>query len=610
MCGITGYFSKSISSEELNSSVNSLKHRGPNNQSAWVSNSVGLGHTRLSIIDLSDQSNQPMQSHSGRYQMVYNGEVYNYQELAKKHKIVQKTSSDSELILELFEKLGPDFISELNGMFAIAIYDCQTNALHLFRDRLGIKPLFYFFDGVNLAFASEIKALMEYKLIKAKLKLNKDTLNQFLNLGYIAEPHTFFQQIYKFPSGHKAIFKAGYLDAVSFWSAEEQITKATYSDETKVKAQLEKLLLDSVKKRMISDVPLGTFLSGGIDSSLVTAMAQKQSKNSVKTFSIGFKESQFNESDYAQKVAKHLNTDHQEFMVSQKEVVALVDDFFHAYDEPYADSSGFPTMLVSFLAKQKVSVILSGDGGDELFHGYGMYNWANRLNNPFIKAFKKPLSVALSQMPNRYKRVAKLFECQDDSKLKSHIFSQEQGFFSTKEIQRISRLSKGFELDEKLHTSRKLSASEQQALFDLKYYLKDDLLTKVDRASMRSALEVRVPLLDHRIVEMALNISPSLKMKEGNQKYILKELLYDYVPKAYFDRPKWGFSIPLVQWLRNDLRYLLDKYTDKKLIEKHGCLNADEVEQLKLRYLNGQDFLYNRLWNIMVLHRYLEQYFA
>lgn len=610
MCGITGFYTEQIQTKDLQLSVESLKHRGPNNQSIWTEASCGLGHTRLSILDLSEQSNQPMSSQSGRYVMVFNGEIYNFKSLKEKHHIDCKTSSDSEVILELFVKLGHEFVHELNGMFAIAIFDKTEKRLHLFRDRIGIKPLFYFWDGENFAFASEIKALMAYSFIKKNLKFDRQTIRGFLNLGYIAEPHTFFQNIFKFPSGHYGTLQNKEFETHSYWEVEDQITEQKFSNENDAKTKLETLLTEAVKKRMISDVPLGTFLSGGIDSSLITALASKLSPEPIKTFSIGFKESQFNEAQYAQKVAKHLNTNHHEFIVSEKDVLELVDDFFHAYDEPYTDSSGFPTMLVSALAKQKVSVILSGDGGDELFHGYGMYQWAERLNHPIVKAFRKPIAFGLEQLSNRHKRAAQVFKYQNASDKKSHIFSQEQYFFSKNEIDKFCKTEQAYDLNQSIKSPRLLTASEEQAIFDLKYYLKDVLLNKVDRASMRSALEVRVPLLDHKVVEFAINLDPKLKTKNGIQKYLLKELLYDYVPKAYFDRPKWGFGIPLNQWLKKDLRHLLDQYTNPKIIQKHNVVDSDYVQDLKAKYLNGQDFLYNRLWNLMVLHKNLEKYFS
>jgi len=604
MCGITGGVSSNIKQNELFASVNSLKHRGPDNQAVFVENNIGLGHSRLSILDLSEASNQPLVSHSGNYVMVYNGEIYNFQELKEKHKIHTKTTSDSEVILELFEKLGVNFVNELNGMFAIAIYDKQTSDLFLFRDRLGIKPLFYYLADNQFAFASEIKALFDFSFVKKEIK--KEVVVSFLQLGYIPEPNTFFNNIYKFPAGHYAVFSNGKIKLHEFWKPEKTVTTETVKDLKSAKSKLNSLLVDSVQKRMIADVPLGTFLSGGIDSSLVTAIAQKLSAKPVKTFSIGFKENKFNESQYAKQVAGYLKTEHHEFMVSENDVLELVDTYFNAYDEPYADSSGFPTMLVSKLAKQYVTVALSGDGGDELFHGYGSYLWANRLSEPIFKISGKPLALALSNADNRYKRIAKMLDFKAAADVKTHIFSQEQYFFTQKEITKLLKYE-NLKFDRyKFETKRILTPSEEQALFDIKYYLKDDLLTKVDRASMQYALEVRVPLLDHRIVEFALNTHHSLKIKNKEQKYLLKQVLYDYVPKKYFNRPKWGFSIPMERWLKTDLKYLLDKYTSKEIVEKYNLLDYEQVENLKKDYFNGQTFLYNRLWLIIVLHKNLE----
>lgn len=608
MCGISGYFSNLVSEEELHLSVQSIKHRGPDYQNIWIGNGVGLGHSRLSILDLSDLANQPMQSHSGRHIMVFNGEIYNFKQLAQKFHIETNTTSDSEVLLELFEQVGTAFVNELNGMFAIAIFDKEQNVLYLFRDRLGIKPLFYFFDGQQLIFASELKALMVFNAVKQNLKINSSSIYQFLNLGYIAEPHTFFQNIYKFPSGSYATFSNQTPDIKPFWKLESKITEKPISDLNTAKAGLKERLLKSVERRMISDVPLGTFLSGGVDSSLITALAQEISPHPVKTFSIGFKESRFNESVYARKVAQHLKTDHHEFIVSEKHILELVDQFFTAYDEPYADSSGFPTLLVSQLAKKEVSVILSGDGGDELFHGYGMYNWAKRLNNPLIQTLRKPIALGLNQFTNRHKRAALVVDYLDKKNLKSHIFSQEQYCFSERELQSVLINNTPKHLDEALNTKRILTPSEAQSVFDIKHYLKDVLLVKVDRASMQSALEVRVPLLDHEVVEYALNIDPKLKMNNGVQKYLLKQVLYDYLPKELFDRPKWGFAIPMEKWLKTDLNYLLERYTSKAIIEQYNLLSYPKVEELKRKYNAGQSYWYNRLWLIIVLHRFLEQY--
>ncbi len=607
MCGITGYIGRQIEEQQVRESAESLKHRGPDNRSIWMERQVGLGHARLSILDLSDHANQPFHSHCQRFVMVYNGEVYNFQELKEKYRLQTQTTSDSEVILELFVQKGVSFVEELNGMFAIAIFDKKENKLFLFRDRLGIKPLFYFFNGQEFAFASELKALLQYKVVKSETQVNKETIAPFLNLGYLPLNQTFFKYINKFPSGHRGEFDGQSLKVEPFWNLESKLSETTFDNEEDVKTKLRDLLFDSVSKRMVSDVPLGTFLSGGIDSSLVTAVAQKVSPNPVKTFSIGFKESKFNESDYARKVAEHLKTEHTEFIVSQQDVLGLFEDYFKYYDEPYADTSGFPTMMVSQLAKQKVSVILSGDGGDELFHGYGMYNWAERLNNPFLKSFRKPMGM-LFGMTHKFSKVSDLLSYSKTDDVRRHIFSQEQFFFSNKEIQNLTGTYLPKDFFPQTKSKRKLLASEKQALFDIQNYLKDDLLVKVDRASMRSSLEVRVPLLDHRLVEFAVNVNPKFKMREGELKYILKQVLYELVPKSYFERPKWGFSIPLEQWMQNELRPLVEEYTSKEMIEKHQVFNYEDIDKLKQQYFSGKTYLYNRIWLILNLHKNLEKY--
>ena len=361
---------------------------------------------------------------------------------------------------------------------------------------------------------------------------------------------------------------------------------------------------------MISDVPFGTFLSGGIDSSLVTAIAQSNSDKPINTFSIGFNESKHNESSYAQAVAKQLGTKHHEFTVTEKDALELLDRMTDAYDEPFADSSGIPTMLVSKLARQHVTMTLSGDGGDELFHGYGSYLWAKRLANPLVKLFRKPIGSSLKGLKSsRYDRIATLFNYQDKENIKSHIFSQEIYYFSHAEIAELTGdLSIKFSADTfEVNTKRKLSPTEEQALFDIRFYLKDDLLAKVDRATMQFSLEARVPLLDYRIVEFALNVDPALKIKNGDAKYLLKQVLYDYLPASLFDRPKWGFSIPLDKWLQGDLNFLLEKFTSKEMCDKFGLINYAVLNKYKTEFKNGKIFYYNRLWQIIVLHKTLEK---
>ncbi len=611
MCGICGFYSHSqfSSQDELKNMANSLNHRGPDADGFLCNQTVGLAHKRLSILDLSEHANQPMESHSKRYTIVFNGEIYNYKDIAKKLNTSFKTNSDTEVILEAFEAWGTDFVTKLNGMFSIAIYDKVEEKLYLFRDRLGIKPLYYFYDNQNFAFASELKALLQITNIKANLEINHTAISEFLHLGYIPEPNSIYKNIWKFPAGHFGILSEKNLEIKPYWTIKENIKTETINDYHTAKAELKSLIEASVSARLISDVPFGSFLSGGIDSSLVTAVAQKYTNGKLNTFSIGFNEAKYNEANHAREVAKHLGTNHHEMMVSQTDAKNLIPELLDYYDEPYADSSAIPTMLLSQFTRKHVTVALSGDGGDELFHGYGSYEWAKRLSSPWIQSIRKPLSQGLSQI-SKYKHRSEILKYHKKEHLKSHIFSQEQFFFSRKEINELleNKNNSDFNLFEDYrHFSRKLNAREEQAIFDLHYYLKDDLLTKVDRASMRYSLEARVPLLDHNIVEFALNLSPELKVNRKIKKYLLKEVLYDYIPKTYFDRPKWGFSIPLKQWLKDDLRFLIDTFLSKETIEKHHIVKFEYVQKLKTQYFNGSDYLYNRLWVLIILHQFLEK---
>ncbi len=611
MCGIAGFYSlhKQFSETDLRAMTNVLQHRGPDAAGYFVNEeqTCALGHRRLSVIDLSEAANQPMFSNSGRYVIVFNGEVYNFQEVRRQLNITPRTTSDTEIIIEAFEKKGAECVHLFNGMFALAIYDKQEKSLHLFRDRLGVKPLYFFSDEGNFAFGSEIKALMQTDFVKSNVKVHKPSVYTFLYAGYIPEPYTIYDKIHKLPAGSYAIIKNNSIEVKSYWKPEDKLKAEVNANFNSAKKELKELLTSSVRYRMISDVPFGTFLSGGIDSSLVTAIAQSISDKPVKTFSIGFKEAKFNESEYARKVSEHLRTQHHEFIVTESDALELMDKMMTAYDEPYADSSAIPTMLVSKLARKHVTMTLSGDGGDELFLGYGMYNWADRLNNTVVKLFRKPISFSLSQLGGRFKRGANVFDYPNEELIKSHIFSQEQYYFSECELSEL--LEGDFKqaplFKEQFETKRKLSAVEEQALFDIKYYLKDDLMVKVDIASMQFSLEARTPFLDYRVVEFALNLSEDLKRRNGVAKYLLKEALYDFVPKELFDRPKWGFSIPLSKWLKHDLHYLIGKYLSEEIVRRYSIVKYEKVSRMIERFENGENFLYNRLWVLILLHKWI-----
>lgn len=552
-----------------------------------------------------------MNSHCGRYVMIYNGELYNYQKIrkGKMEGFNWKSSGDTEVILETFARYGSECFQWFNGMFAIAIWDKKENHLTLARDHIGIKPLYYYIKDNTLVFASELKAITN---AISDLLINKAVVPAFLHLGYIPHPFSIYKGVYKLEAGSFANVAINdnkvSLTEKSFWAIKNKITANVTTDEESAKKQLTALLTDSISKQLISDVPIGTFLSGGTDSSLVTAVATKVTSQKVKTFSIAVTDSKINEAPFAADVARHLRTDHHELPITQQEIMDMIPGFLSVYDEPFSDSSAFPTMLVSKLARKHVTVTLSGDGGDELFGGYNSYLWASKLQNPFLKAGAPLINAASKIMGSKYRRVGLLFQNYPKGHFNSHLFSQDQYFFSEHELSKLL-VAPDFNFDSINYSfkGRKLTAFEQLSFWDMENYLKDDLLVKVDRASMQFSLETRVPLLDYRIVEFALNLDPALKIRsDGTMKYLLKQVLYDYVPKHLLDRPKWGFSIPLVKWLKTDLKWLIDKYCSKEIIEGQGFVHYSYVQKMIKDYQSGNnDHLYNRIWALIVLHWFL-----
>lgn len=635
MCGISGYlsFHQKFNADDLRNMTKKLEHRGPDAEGFFNDEYCGLGHRRLSIIDLSETANQPMESANGRFVIVYNGEVYNYSEIGARLKetpgsspsVKFKTSSDTEVILEAFSLFGTNFVQQLNGMFAIAIYDKENQELYCFRDRVGIKPLLYYWDGVNFAFGSEMKSILELKNLN--LEINYSALQDFLHLGFIPTPNSIYKNIHKMQAGTWLKVSRKGIEEVRYWSIRQKLTNRLISDKDQVMVKLSDLIMSSVQYQLKSDVPFGVFLSGGIDSSLVTAQAVGLSSVKVNTFSIGFEENSHNESEYAKAIANYLGTNHHEFIVSYRDAIQLIDTFFDAYDEPFADPSAIPTMLVSKMARQYVTVTLSGEGGDELFFGYGSYQWARRLSNPLFQLVRKPLASAFSMMSSKFQRIEHMLRYEKSRNIRSHILSQEQYFFTSDEIDSLlnepyrtignnnlnseSRIYNAASFLTELNVGQKigeeertLNAMEKQALFDLYYYLPDDLLTKVDRASMQFSIETRVPYLDHRVIEFAENISPELKYRDGTSKYILKEILYQYIPKRFFERPKQGFSIPMNKWLRAELRFLIDENLNPAAIKSVGILNSEKTQQIVKDFFNGKDYLYNRIWIMIVLQKW------
>jgi asparagine synthase (glutamine-hydrolysing) len=616
MCGIAGVITKSKDSAgHIKSITSSLSHRGPDFIDYYVNedNTVSLGHTRLSILDLSENANQPFRSSDGRYVMVYNGEIFNYRQVGQKLTIekgtVFKTTSDTEVIIEAFAHYGMSIVNLFEGMFALAILDKANNDVYFLRDRLGKKPLYYYYDNDLFVFASELKSILCHPVISAKLTVCLQSIFRFLHLGYVPEPDTIYEGIKKFPAGSWGKIDKNLTHTIhSFWDAQDYVHKGKAKDVTQSKNELTRLLEVAVSDRLISDVPVGAFLSGGIDSSLVCAIATKFTSEPIKTFSIGFDENKFDESAYARNVAEHLGTEHFDFRLSEQDAISILDTYIKHFDEPFYDTSAIPTMLVSKLARKYVKVALTGDGGDELFQGYGAYIWAERLSNVH-RGILAPLSSVLNFVGRQQQsnKIKQMLEPGLIGGIQSHIYSQEQGLFTQREIADLLVDTKTYDpFYPNIHSNlNNLRPSEKQAIFDLKYYLKDDLLVKVDRSSMYYGLECRCPLLDHRVVEYALGLDYSLKIRRQKSKWILRQILKDYFPLAFFERRKQGFSIPLKQWLKGELRYLIDDFLNQTVVESVGLVQFPKVKNLVQRFNQGEDYVYTRIWVLILLHKWL-----
>lgn len=613
MCGIAGILAHSREAlAPIEAMTVALAHRGPDMGAVWTDavKPASLGHRRLSVIDLSSAASQPMHLQQSGFVIVFNGEIYNFRDLRKEllnadPAIQFITQSDTETILHAYRVWGTDLPTKLDGMFALAIYEQASGQIFLCRDRLGKKPIYYFADDHHFIFASEIKSLMRHPRVSSHVRPDHHALREFLHMGFVLSARTGWESIHRFPAGSWALITTGQpVKPMTYWTAKQERVhqELKYTD---AQDQLGHLIENAVAKRLISDVPLGTFLSGGTDSSLVTAIAHKIRGGSLQTFNIGFEESSFDESTYAREVASHLGTSHQSYILKERDATKMLEECMAHFDEPFADASAIPTMLVSKMARQEVTVALTGDGGDELFMGYGAYDWANRLNTGWARWGGIVISPMLKSLgTSRWKRIGELIDTTGVSSLRSHIFSQEHYLFSEREI------ADDLLVDPKalgLHSFADLPGygpAESQALFDLENYLRDDLLAKVDRASMYHSLECRCPLLDKDVVSFALKLPSHLRAR----KRLLKGLLRRYLPSHLIDRPKWGFSIPLAKWLQGDLKYLMEDYLNQRIVAELGFFHVQKVEQLKSRFAAGDTFLYNRLWLMILTQKWLKAY--
>lgn len=629
MCGIAGFITPGLSNamtlmRYVSDMTSAIVHRGPDDEGAWVDAPVGLalGHRRLSIQDLTPAGHQPMTSHCERWVMIYNGETYSNTELRpllEARGVVFRGHSDTEVMLEAIAAWGLEAaVKQFIGMFAFALWDRKDHNLYLVRDRIGIKPLYWGKFGATFLFGSELKALHAYPEFHPKL--NYQALAAYLKHGYVPAPLSIYEEVNKLAPGTILCRTPdGVITQKPFWTLDEVISKGLASLEQKpthspdeALGELEKLLNDAVTRRMISDVPLGTFLSGGIDSSLVTAIAQKQSSRPIQTFTVGFDEKDYNEAPYARAVADHLGTDHTALLVTPRQILDVIPRLPHLYDEPFADSSQIPTFLVSQLARRSVTVALSGDGGDELFGGYTRYMWGDTLQKMTSRIpFCGSLANLLTKIPpSGWDLLNTLIPASKRPPKLGHKIHKMARSLKAKTPEGIyeSLISYWAEPSQVIphnyapnitRFSPQLSdyVSQMQAL-DTITYLPDDILTKVDRASMGVSLEARVPLLDHRVVEWVWAQPKSFKIQGKTGKWPLRQLLYKHVPQNLIDRPKAGFALPIDIWLRGPLRdWAEDLLSPSSLNETFDSL---PIRQLWKNHLSGRGDHKEALWTILM----------
>jgi len=626
MCGIVGFvdFTKRSNFNILRGMTDILHHRGPDDggYSFYSLNnySIGLGHRRLSILDLSKYGHQPMKFDN--LEIIYNGEVYNFKEIREeleKYGYKFESNSDTEVILKSYHKWGINAVHKFNGMYAIVIYDKYNQKLILIRDRAGVKPLYYYYKDGLFMFASELKAFHKNPFFRKELYT--DVLTQYLQYGYILEPYSIFKNTYKLRAGHylelnlktKEYKEVKYWDVIDFYNK----PKIRISDKEAIE-ETERLLKSAFSYRMISDVPVGIFLSGGYDSSAVTAILQSSTSQKLKTFTIAFEEKDYNEAPFAKKVAQYLGTDHTEYYCTQKDALEIIPELPEIYDEPFGDSSAIPTVLVSKLARRYVKVSLSADGGDEIFGGYTKYTLALSYFSKFSKIPLKSLMYYFLNFINpslipylnktynfetRYLKVKNILKAKDIIEVLKYIsqhFTNDQ--IENLFIKKIQNLTSNFELRVNSDNISKMLA------IDYKTYLVDDILTKVDRATMSVSLEGREPLLDYRIIEFVSQLPSYYKIRSGKKKWLLKQIVHKYLPKEIMDRPKKGFAVPIFEWFRKELKEYMLYYLDKDRLKKEEIFNVDEIIKLRDKYLSGCKENIQRLWFILMFEMWSERW--
>jgi asparagine synthase (glutamine-hydrolysing) len=632
MCGISGFidFNNSSSKEVLKTMTDTMLHRGPDGADYQFfqtnSTQIGLGHRRLSIIDLTESGKQPMQWE--HLWITFNGEIYNYQEIKKElialnHPFI--SHSDTEVILHAFKQWGVQCVQKFIGMFAFVIYDSQANTITCVRDRTGIKPFFYYWYNDLFLFASELKAFHQHPHFEKKI--NPNAVGAFIQYGNIPAPHCIFENCYKLQPAHYLEFNLSTKQLIPkpYWNVYDYYNKPKLTISfNEAKEETEKLLHSAFNYRMIADVPVGVFLSGGYDSSCVTALLQKTANIPLKTFTIAVPDIGLNEAPYAKDIANYLGTDHNEFECTENEALNIIKKLPYYYDEPFADSSAIPTTLVSILAKKQVTVALSADGGDELFAGYNRYDYMMSYGKSLsvIPSFvRKGLAAGMNKIPatkipyfksaynfaNRYEKLKLLLKDPSPTNMMLSLSKQfDEAAFKRLFKNEINELHTSF-LSKELHTPSFSPLAFMMAI-DYQTYLPDDILQKVDRASMTGSLEGREPFLDHRVVEYVAQLPDEFKYNKGVKKYILKEITHQYIPKKLLDRPKMGFAIPIEKWLSTHLKEEVLHHLSETELNKHQLFNTSSIKKLCDDFFGGKKELAQKIWYLYMFQKWYSEW--
>ena len=645
MCGICGkisYNGPPVEKDLITKMCRSISCRGPDDEGVYIGYRTkgqgkkvhaGLGHKRLAVIDLSHAGHQPMSNEDGTIWLTYNGEIYNFKGLRadlEKKGHVFRSNSDTEVILHFYEEEGVQSLQRYNGMFAFGLWDEKLSRLWLCRDRLGIKPVVYYWDGRHFVFASEIKALLQDPNVPKEL--DQDALMLYLSFSYVPAPYTIFKGIKKLEPGHFLVLENEKLTIMRYWdipnAVDAEVSSLPFSEQERFyKESLYQGISEAVADRMIADVPLGAFLSGGIDSSIIVALMAQHTKEPVRTFSIGFKDAKlFDETDYAKDVAGLYNTKHHEFKITHKDMLDVFPEVLSVFDEPFSDSSAIPTYIVSRETRNQVTVALSGDGGDELFAGYRSYlgeYWYDTymiipallregLIEKMIKTFPDYRDNIVMEYARRLKRFIKGTKGSFAQRLlaRKEIISQDTQNRLLLMLRNRDMSQKNISLAflEDILAAHEGDRINKILYSDVKYSLPGDMLTKVDWMSMRNSLEVRVPFLDHRVVELAFKMKSSLKLRNGRGKYILKKTFKDLLPASLYDRPKVGFEVPISRWLKTDLKFLIEQYLSEDRIRNQGLFDYDVVKHLVEKHAAHISDTSWMLWNLIVFQYWYDHY--